>query len=191
MHRLLHSFPLKREHVQLRSETVWRYTSTSWPARCGHWGCVWTWSVHRLDWCCGRGQWDILCVNTSRVVPRRGNCSTPDVVNVTFHHSAMWKLCIMYMHIIMHVHTRRNFQRGDILYDKGKLCYLIIWSFHFYILCHYFSSTIAVTVFLSCELDTLCELWHFDVYKLLLTEQSRSSNSSSTMLWPQRLACLP
>ena len=77
-------------------------------------------------WCCGRGQWDILCVNTSRVVSRRGNCLTPDVVNVTFHHSAMWKLCIMYMHIIMHVHTRRNFQRGDILYDKGKLCNLII-----------------------------------------------------------------
>ena len=24
----------------------------------------------------------------------------------------------------------------------------------------------AVTVFLSCELDTLCELWHFDLYRL-------------------------
>ena len=69
MHKLLHSFPLKREHVRLRSVTVWRYTSTSWPARCGHWGCTWTRSVHRLGWCCGRGQWDIPRVNTSRLTP--------------------------------------------------------------------------------------------------------------------------
>ena len=38
MHKLLHSFLFKREHVRLQSVTVWRSTSTSWSQRWGHWG---------------------------------------------------------------------------------------------------------------------------------------------------------
>ena len=40
---------------------------------------------------CGvRGQWDILNVDTDRVISRRSNCSTPDLINVTFHNSAIF-----------------------------------------------------------------------------------------------------
>ena len=40
MHRLLHSFRCKREHVRLWSVTVWRYMSTSWPVQCGPGGAL-------------------------------------------------------------------------------------------------------------------------------------------------------
>ena len=74
----------------------------------------------------------------------------------------------IYVEILHHVHTRLNLQGGDILHTYIYIHTYTIYNyshFDFYICVSLFQLNNGSNSVLSCELDTLCELWHFDVYK--------------------------